>query len=194
MNTEKDNRVRYQNTFDEVHASEDLLRKVEAMRNEHGTFKKTLSKGAIAAAAFGILVFSNAITYAASGSPWILTISLPDGEIRQVEMEADTQDGETFSCEVSTDAVLPESAGGAEADVTLEVEDGQDAYRLEEDGGRICLILDEQHRIDITEDFRDGSCKGSFDADGMTWCYEVTGTPEDPKIQVYLVTCNTTVQ
>lgn len=195
MKTEKDNQIWYQNTFDEVHASEHLFRKVEAMRNENGTFKRTLSKGAIAAAAFSVLVFSNVISYAASGSPWILTVTLPGGVTRQYEVSSAGEDGIicTTDYEASDQSVLSESLDSAEADVTVEVSDGDDAYRLEECGGRICLVLDGQHRVDITEDFQDGSCKGTFDADGMTWCYEVTGTLEQPEIQVYVVTCNTII-
>ena len=206
MKTEKDNQTWYQNTFDEVHASEHLFRKVEAMRNENGIFKRTLSKGAIAAAAFTVLVFSNVISYAASGSPWILTVTLPGGETRQYEVGPAGEDGllctsdyeaadqsvlSTSDYEAADQSVLSETAGSAEADVTVEVSGRDDAYRLEECGGRICLVLDEQHRVDITEDFQDGSCTGTFDADGMTWCYEVTGTLEQPMILVYVVTCST---
>lgn len=195
MKTEKDNQTWYQNTFDEVHASEHLFRKVEAMRNENGIFKRTLSKGAIAAAAFTVLVFSNVISYAASGSPWILTVTLPGGETRQYEVGPAGEDGIycTADYAASDQSVLSESADSAEADVTVEVSDRDDAYRLEECGGRICLVLDEQHRVDITEDFQDGSCTGTFDADGMTWCYEVTGTLEQPMILVYVVTCSTII-
>lgn len=195
MKTEKDNQTWYQNTFDEVHASEHLFRKVEAMRNENGIFKRTLSKGAIAAAAFTVLVFSNVISYAASGSPWILTVTLPGGETRQYEVGPAGENGLlcTSDYEAADQSVLSETAGSAETDVTVEVSGGDDAYRLEECDGRICLVLDEQHRVDITEDFQDGSCTGTFDADGMTWCYEVTGTLEQPEIQVYVVTCNTII-
>lgn len=195
MKTEKDNQTWYQNTFDEVHASEHLFRKVEAMRNENGIFKRTLSKGAIAAAAFTVLVFSNVISYAASGSPWILTVTLPGGETRQYEVGPAGKNGIycTADYAASDQSVLSESADSAEADVTVEVSGRDDAYRLEECGGRICLVLDKQHRVDITEDFQDGSCTGTFDADGMTWCYEVTGTLEQPMILVYVVTCSTII-
>lgn len=195
MKTEKDNQIWYQNTFNEVHASEHLFRKVDAMKNENETFKRTLSKGAIAAAAFAALIFSNVISYAASGSAWILTVTLPGGETRQYEVGPAGENGIycTEDYTASDQSVLSESAGSAEADVTVEVSGGDDAYRLEECGRRVCLVLNEQHRVDITEDFQDGSCTGTFDADGMTWCYEVTGTLEQPEIQVYVVTCNTII-
>lgn len=189
MNTERDKKTWYQRTFDEVHASDDLLRKVEAMKNENGMNKrrKTLSRGAIAAAAFALLMLSNVISYAASGSPWILTITLPDGETRQVRMEQGCEDGSYFVYEDTDASAASESMYSTETDVTLEVsdEDGDTAHRLEEKDGRLWLILDEENRVDITEDFRDGACKGTLDTDGMTWYYEVTGTPEDYDIQAF---------
>ncbi len=44
MNTEKDMRTWYQHTFDEVHASEDLLRKVNTMKNENEMYKANCPK------------------------------------------------------------------------------------------------------------------------------------------------------
>ncbi len=190
MNTEKDNQTWYQHTFDEVHASEDLLRKVNAMKNENGRnkTKKTLSKGAVAAAAVALLMLSNVISYAASGRAWILTITLPDGETRQIEMEPGLEDGQYFVYEDTADSAVSESMVSTETDVTLEISEEDSARRLEEADGRIWLILDEQNRVDITDDFQDGVCRGTLETDDMTWYYEVTGTPEDYDIQVQVMT------
>lgn len=188
MKTERDNQSWYQNTFDEVHASEHLLRKVEAMKQERETMKKILPKGAIAAAAFGILVFSNAITYAASGSPWILTITLPGGETREMEIDPLEDGVQVTDYDFADSSAAAEAAGSAEADVTLEVSDEDSTYRLEREGEHVYLILDADCRVDITEEFKDGTCKGSLDTEDGTWCYEVTGTPEDYDAQVYFVT------
>ena len=190
MNTEKDNKTWYQHTFDEVHASEDLLRKVNAMKNENGRnkAKKTLSKGAVAAAAVALLMLSNVISYAASGRAWILTITLPDGETRQIEMEPGLEDGQYFVYEDTADSAVSESMVSTETDVTLEISEEDSAHRLEEADGRIWLILDEQNRVDITDDFQDGICRGTLETDDMTWYYEVTGTPEDYDIQAQVMT------
>ena len=190
MNTEKDNQTWYQHTFDEVHASEDLLRKVNAMKNENGRnkTKKTLSKGAVAAAAVALLMLSNVISYAASGRAWILTITLPDGETRQIEMEPGLEDGQYFVYEDTADSAVSESMVSTETDVTLEISEEDSARRLEEADGRIWLILDEQNRVDITDNFQDGICRGTLETDDMTWYYEVTGTPEDYDIQVQVMT------
>ncbi len=190
MNTEKDNQTWYQHTFDEVHASEDLLRKVNAMKNENGRnkAKKTLSKGAVAAAAVALLMLSNVISYAASGRAWILTITLPDGETRQIEMEPGLEDGQYFVYEDTADSAVSESMVSTETDVTLEISEEDSAHQLEEADGRIWLILDEQNRVDITDDFQDGICRGTLETDDMTWYYEVTGTPEDYDIQAQVMT------
>lgn len=190
MNTEKDNQTWYQHTFDEVHASEDLLRKVNAMKNENerNKAKKTLSKGAVAAAAVALLMLSNVISYAASGRAWILTITLPDGETRQIEMEPGLEDGQYFVYEDTADSAVSESMVSTETDVTLEISEEDSAHRLEEADGRIWLILDEQNRVDITDDFQDGICRGTLETDDMTWYYEVTGTSEDYDIQAQVMT------
>ena len=190
MNTEKDNQTWYQHTFDEVHASEDLLRKVNAMKNENemNKAKKTLSKGAVAAAAVALLMLSNVISYAASGRAWILTITLPDGETRQIEMEPGLEDGQYFVYEDTEDSAVSDRMVSTETAVTLEESEEDSARRLEKADGRIWLILDEQNRVDITDYFQDGICRGTLETDYMTWYYEVTGTPEDYDIQVQVMT------
>ncbi len=195
MNTEKDLKAFYRSTFDEVHASENLLGKVKDMKNENEMNRtgKTLSRGAIAAAAFAVLMLTNVISYAASGRPWILTITLPDGETRQVEVERNAEDGQLFDYNYEDASAESEHMDSAEADVALETSDVEAAHRLEEKDGRIWLVLDENSRVDITEDFRDGTCKGSLDADGMIWYYEVSGTLEDYQIDAQIITMVTKI-
>lgn len=190
MNTEKDNKTWYRHTFDEVHASENLRRKVNEMKNENGMnkTKKTLSKGAVAAAAFALLMLSNVISYAASGRAWFLTITLPDGETQRIEIEQGPENGQYFIYEDTDTSAVSESMVSTETDITLEASEEDSARRLEEVGGRIWLILDEQSRVDITEDFQDGTCKGTLETDDITWYYEVTGTIENYDIQAQVMT------
>ena len=80
MTGEKENRKYYQKTFHEVHASKHLLRKVEAMGK------------AVA------LLSSNIISYAATGTPWIITITTSDG--RELPTEPGTyelEDGTIYT-------------------------------------------------------------------------------------------------
>lgn len=100
MTGEKENRKYYQNTFHEVHASKQLLRKVEAMGKEYNEKKnrKILHKGCIAAVALAALLSSNIISYAATGTPWIITITTSDG--RELPTEPGTyelEDGTIYT-------------------------------------------------------------------------------------------------
>ena len=187
MKDEQENKAWYQRTFNEVHASERLFGKVEAMNKEQKAIKKTLSKG-VAAAALGALVFSNVISYAASGSPWILTITLPSGEIKEIEIEAEETDGQYTVYDIDADSSESTSMKSTETYAVCETQEDDAAHCLEELDGRIYLGLDENCRVDITDDFRDGACKGVADAsDDACWYYEVTGTLEDHEIQAQLI-------
>ena len=118
MTGEKENRKYYQNTFHEVHASKHLLRKVEAMGKEYNEKKgrKILHKGCIAAAALAAaLLSSNIISYAATGTPWIITITTSDG--RELPTEPGTyelEDGTIYTVknvvEEETKAIPAEKA------------------------------------------------------------------------------------
>ena len=82
MTDENENRRYYKYTFREVHASEEMLRKVEAMGKEYQKRNGTwiLRRSCVAAAALAIgLISSNIISYAATGSPWIITLIARDG-------------------------------------------------------------------------------------------------------------------
>ncbi len=196
MNTEKKNQAWYKSTFEEVHASERLLRKVEAMTNkdQRETMKKRLRTGYAAAAAIAVLVFSNVISYAASGHAWILTVTMPDGEVRQMEVEPDYDNGassytfEYHPSEGEEDSAVTASMESVETDLDSDNANDVIYSALEEKDGRTCLVIDNKYRVDITEDFKDGSCKGSVKKeDGQYFSYEVTGTLEEYDIQVELV-------
>ena len=76
MNKFKNNKEFYKSTFDDIHASDELLRKVQAM-NKEKTNKKTHAVRKviyIVAAAVILLVASNAVVYAATGESLFETI------------------------------------------------------------------------------------------------------------------------
>ena len=64
MKSDRENKAYYQHTFDEVHASKDLLRKVKAMKENATTQRgiKISRYGYTAAAIVAVLIFSNVIT------------------------------------------------------------------------------------------------------------------------------------
>ena len=83
MTGEKENKEFYQAAYREVHASEQLLRKVEAMGQEHNKKKSTriLRRSCVAAATLALaLISSNIICYAATGSSWFITVTTWDGK------------------------------------------------------------------------------------------------------------------
>lgn len=90
MNQYKSNHEFYQSAFDEVHASDKLIMKVQNM-TENKTKKKiyAIRKIALVAAAVMLmLVASNAIAYAATGATWIehLITATIDGQDRDAKL------------------------------------------------------------------------------------------------------------
>ena len=78
MNKYKDNYDFYKSTFDEIHASDELLRKVKNMteakpKKKIYAVRKVLY---VAAAVVIMLVASNAIVYAATGETWVEKIAV----------------------------------------------------------------------------------------------------------------------
>lgn len=194
MKIEQENRNYYRDTFDEVHASEALLRKVEAMKQETITKKQHTypHRGYAAAAIAAVLIFSNVITYAASGNLWILSITMPDG--KTIEKVVEAPPGETAQ-DLDTETPTAISTKSAENEVSAPLAD-QAAESipatLEITQEKTYLVIDHTHRIDITEDFQDGNCKGSYEVDENTYyCYEVTGTLKDYQIQVDIISVTT---
>lgn len=90
MNQYKSNHEFYQSVFDEVHASDELIMKVQNM-TDNKTKKKVyaIRKIAIVAAAVMLMfVASNAIVYAATGATWVehLITATIDGQDRDANL------------------------------------------------------------------------------------------------------------
>lgn len=79
MNKDMENKKYYQNTFDEVHASDDLLGKVKNMKDERISRKirKVGRFAYIVAAVLIVIISSNIISYAATGSTWVEKVTAP---------------------------------------------------------------------------------------------------------------------
>ncbi len=161
MKLEEQNKKLYKDTFDEVHASENLLGKVKDMRKENINIVKRISKRAVcAAAAMAAVVFvsSNAIAYAATGSTWVEKVRLSvDGKTYTLtEKQADG----TMVYEVDVPeagSVSVESSEGAGENFTVTA--GEATISIE--GGRIYLITGKNgEKTDITDNFTDGVCEG----------------------------------
>lgn len=192
----------YQSAFDEIHASDELMMKVQNM-TENKTNKKiyAIRKVALVAAAIiMMLVVSNAVVYAATGATWVeklITVNV-DGEEKEASLvNKYDENGKLDSQEIVVDH------GNGRIDKL--VIDGEEA---EEDPSGFEIITNNDSvmpepsvvkendkvfldwscvgvREDITEDFSDG--KAEFTAkgdDNVEMKFTVTGTVDKYKIVV----------
>ena len=176
MNNKKDNHNFYQNTFNKVHASDELVRKVKSMTKDNAkrkiyTLRKVLC---VAAAAVFLFVASNIVTYAATGETWIEMITVRvnfNGEDKDIDFTKRTYENGNVSYEMT---IPVEDKDGKVEDYTIKLADetkegyeysgvdGIDAIqtyspKLVEENGKIYLVDDDMKvKEDITEDFADG--------------------------------------
>ncbi len=185
MNHETQNRKYYQDTFDEIHASDHLLRKVESMKQTKNNkiIRRAFKLGYAAAAVAVILISSNAIIYAATGNTWIEKVFVTlNGQKQEVEMtkSVDTDGNEvltaTFDVDDTEDITIVHNEDTAPSSQTSTDTPDIPASIITE-GDKVYLKAAEK-LIDITEDIKDGSCKGVFEQEETTYQYEITGTPE----------------
>lgn len=180
----------YKDVFDEIHVPEAVLGKVRDMKMEKKEIrcKSKLRYAVSIAAAFVLcMVVSNGIAYAATGSTWI---SKATWYINGEKTEKDVvwhQDGDNFYGEISVendDEVKVEHISGTSPDSTIDT--GNDSVVeliLETDSDKVFLnVGNGLKRIDITDDFADGECKGTVELDGASYNYEITGTVDEYSI------------
>lgn len=195
----------YKKAYDEVHAPAALLGKVMNMKKERKEIKKknTATKWLTAAAAMALcFVASNGISYAATGETWVqkVTIYLNGEPVEQdvtFHQEGDMLIGEFELEDVDNTAyVVIENDGDIPGDVDISaytqspdfsqtVSDGINytmSTDLVQENDRIYLVIngDNANRIDITEDFADGSATGTYTGlEDVSLRYTVTGTVEE---------------
>lgn len=192
MNQYKNNHEFYQSVFDEVHASEKLIMKVQNMTNNN-TKKKThkIRKVALVAAAMmSMLIISNAIVYAATGATWVEHV---------ITAKINGQDGDAKLIDKYDENGNRESQRLMWGDGYLEY-DGQ--YAIDDNSG--IEIIDAEHaepsivkendkvflnwpvsniHEDITEDFSDGQAEVTVVGDdNVATKFTITGTTEKYKI------------
>lgn len=178
MNREEENKLFYKNTFDEVHASDNLLRKVKYMKAENKKIVKRISKRFVcAAAALAVvgMVSSNAIAYAATGSTWIkkvmISIDGKDYEVEKTQINEDNMVLEIKDIDGSESYDFEVENNGGTGMVVFQ--DNSTGLELEMENERILLKSDEE-RIDITDNFKEGICEGDVKIKGETYHYVVT--------------------
>lgn len=205
------NQSRYRAMMGEVHASADLIGKVKGIPMEktkkHGVALRLAT--ATCAGLLGVFVVTNGVCYAATGETWVEKATVwVNGEPVEMDVQM-TQDGDVT---VGTVEYTVEDADGAGGDVavtmsaeggdfsgtTYEIRDytAEDASAsgaagamvLESDDGRVLLAPgdgSEVEPIDITDQLAaKGVATGTYEVNGSTYVYQVTGEPGNWNVSV----------
>ena len=210
MNKEDKVKEYVQSTYDELHATEGLRRKVMNMTERKA--KKTgmsVGKKLAMAAAIAAVLFagSNGVAYAMTGSTWVenaVARIRVNGVWQDVEMEGevledgtvqysttlDVQDEESVEILLVSDAVdadsLKISAGdGAESSfpeiyINMDTTTTVDCNIGVVKEDDSVYFVDGDIKIDITEDIADGAASVSYEKNGETYQYEVKEEPGVP--------------
>ena len=186
----------YQSVFDEVHASDELLRKVENMSHTKPIKKMKIAKrvALIAATVAVLFVASNVISYAATGATWVehfihatingndYNVKLEDaydenGQILSQRIEVDYGNGIKEGVEYEGEYALD-----GNSDIAINIVGNQPAIVKEQD--KIYLEWTSADiKKDITEDLADGEAKIYLIDDKQNkMLITVTGTDGDYKI------------
>lgn len=172
MNKYKDNHEFYQSTFDEVHAPDELLRKVQNMSNTETKKKVYAIRKVIYIAAAIIIVFaaSNAVVYAATGETWVehtvhavvngddynaKTVNKYDdnGQVSSQKVEINYGNGMKEGIEYDGDYAIDENSD-------FEIQSSKNKPILKEENDKTYFVWSEiDIKIDITDDFKDGEAK-----------------------------------
>ena len=195
------NANRYKAMMGEVHASADLIGKVKGIPME-----KTKKRGvalrlatATCAGLLGVFVVTNGVCYAATGETWVEKATVwVNGE----PVERDVQMHQEGDVAVGTVEYTVEDAVGEGGDIamTMSAEDGDfsnmayeikdytaegadaaEGMVLESDDGHVLLVPGDGSQaepIDITDQIKaQGAATGTFEMDGATYVYQVSGEP-----------------
>lgn len=187
------NREFYKETMDEVHIPEAVLGKVRNMKMEQKMIKKreTLRYAVSVLSVLAIcFAASNGICYAATGNTWVGKITMyVNGEKveKDITLYKD-ENGDVIHGEIEAE----EGADSLEviydeADNSISFgssNTGKEYHLISEEGKNYLVIGDNLLKIDITEDFADGKCSGSFELEGVKYQYEITGDMEEYDIDI----------
>ncbi len=146
---------------------------------------------AVAAAAAAVICFvaSNSICYAATGNTWVEKMVVYfNGEAVETDVEVtDLGEGNySYSMEVPCDEAPSEIvivSDGSERNVTSFAIMKEESPYLSEEAGDVWLYYQEG-KVNITEDFADGTAEGTMSMNGNEYHYHVTGTVEEYDIAV----------
>ena len=196
------NQSQYKAMMGEVHASADLIGKVKGIPMEKTKKRTTALKFATAtcAALLGVFVVTNGVCYAATGETWVekATVYI-NGEPVEMDVQM-SQNGDTTVGEINYTVEDADGEGGEVQmtmiseggdfdcttfeihDYTVEgAEDGSpnaDDMVLESSDGHVILAPEGIEPIDLTDELAtNGAATGTYEKDGATYVYQVSGEP-----------------
>lgn len=205
------NSSQYKAMMGEVHASADLIGKVKGIPMEKTKKRTTALKFATAtcAALLGVFVVTNGVCYAATGETWVekATVYI-NGEPVEMDVQM-SQNGDTTVGEINytvEDAdgeggevqMTMISEGGDFDDTTYEIHDytaegaeagspNADDMVLESSDGHVVLAPEGTEPIDLTDQLAtNGAATGTYEKDGATYVYRVSGEPGNWHASVHL--------
>ena len=199
------NANRYKAMMGEVHASADLIGKVKGIPMEKTKKRGVALRLATATCAglLGVFVVTNGVCYAATGETWVEKATVwVNGE----PVEMDVQMRQEGDVTVGTVEYTMEDAAGEGGDIamTMSAENGDfsnmaytikdytaegadaaggatEGMVLESDDGHVLLVPGDGSQaepIDITDQIKaQGGATGTFEMDGATYVYQVSGEP-----------------
>jgi len=184
-----------QSTYEELHAPDELRRKVMNMSSNVMKKGMSMTKKLAVAAALAVVLFagSNGVAYAVTGNTWVETVMTKisvNGVLQDVEMDVkmredglveyygtvEAEDGHEVGILILDDSV-EERPGMIVMDINTNVV--PERTEVVEEDGKLTLVVGEI-TLDITEDMADGTATGSFEKNGETYQYEVKEEPGVP--------------
>ena len=184
-----------QDSFREIHAPEDLRRKVMNMGEPKEKRRFVWAKKLAVAAAVAVAVFagSNCVAYAMTGNIWVESLKskfVVDGVEQEVELYAEvTEDGNIVhygTFEVQEDGsvafVIESDQEIGEVPPTVHIETDSkipEGMRIVQEEDRVYL-KDNDVIIDITEELADGQADVSYEKDGKAYRYVIEESPFVP--------------
>lgn len=196
MQTEDKIKTYIQDSFREIHAPEDLRRKVMNMSEQKEKKSFAWAKKLAVAAAVALAVFagSNCVAYAMTGSTWvrsIKTIFVVDGVKQEVELNYEVfADGTSAHHSVHHGTFDVPGNGSVAFVIESDQEIGEvpptvhvvtdskipEGMKVVTEEDRVYLT-DNDIKIDITEELADGQADVSYEKDGKAYRYVIEESP-----------------
>ena len=184
-----------QDSFREIHAPENLRRKVMNMneRKEKKSFAWVRKLAVAAAVALAVFAGSNCVAYAMTGNTWVESLKskfVVNGVEQEVELYAEiTEDGNivhygTFEVEedgsvafvIESDQEIGEIPPTVHVVTDSKIPEGM---KVVQEDGKV-YVKDNDIMIDITEDLADGQTEVSYEKAGKTYRYVIEESPFVP--------------